>query len=164
MAISVVGMKRCRKADKSHRHGHPFRRLVADQATGHPGPDLARHPIVGSRQLAIVLGMTATFGGVDAKAAADHPVFVTVVGHGAVRFRLAAGITAPCDSDENRMLFDGWIGVGRYEWSTGASTICYQHTSGALREVDWSEPRVISTLGSRGRGSSKPPEILISTD
>jgi hypothetical protein len=116
---------------------------------------------MGTRQLAILLGIAATFAGADANAAADHPVVFDVVGHGAVRLRLAAGVTAPCDSSENRMLYDGWIGVGRYEWSTGASTICYQHTSGALREVDWSVPRIISTLPPRGQSKT---EILISTD
>jgi hypothetical protein len=116
---------------------------------------------VGVPKLAAVLGIVVTFAGGDANAAADYPVFVTVVGHGAVRFRLALGITAPCDSSENRMLFDGWVGVGRYEWITGVRTICIQHTFGALREVDWTESRLVSTV--RGRGG-KPAEILISTD
>jgi hypothetical protein len=116
---------------------------------------------VGARQLAAVLGITASFAGADANAAADYPVFITVVGHGAVRLRLAAGITAPCDSDENRMLFDGWIGVGRYEWITGARTICFQHTYGALREADWTESRIVSTAFGR---DGKPQQIVISTD
>ena len=100
-----------------------------------------------------------------ADAEADRPVFVTVVGHGAIRFRLAAGATAPCDSSENRMLLDAWLGPGRYEWGTGANDVCYQHTSGALREADWSESLVVPTAMGRGRGRpTTPTEIVVSTD
>ena len=95
-----------------------------------------------------------------AQAGADHPVFVTVVGQGVIRLRLAAGITAPCDSSENRMVFDGRIGPGRYRWDTGARDICYQQTSRALPDSDWSESRVISTTSRAGR----PRELLLSTD
>jgi hypothetical protein len=92
-------------------------------------------------------------------------MFVTVVGHGAIRFRLAEGRTAPCDSSENRMLFDAWLGPGRYEWRTGADVVCYQHTSGVLRDSDWSQSRIVSTLAGRGRGRPlRPAEIVVSTD
>jgi hypothetical protein len=97
--------------------------------------------------------------GAPAEAGADRPVFVTIEGQGVIRLRLAVGITAPCESSENRMLFDGPLGPGRYRWDTGARDICYQHTSRALPDSDWSESRVISTT-TRGR----PTEILLSTD
>src|SRR5580700_9977014 len=50
----------------------------------------------------------------------------------------------------HRMVFDGWVSVGRHGWATGADLICYEHTSGALRESNWSVPRLLSTRGRRG--------------
>jgi hypothetical protein len=109
--------------------------------------------------IALALGIAAITPAADADAGADRPVFVTVVGKGHIRLRLAVGITAPCDSTENRMLFDGRLAPGRYRWDTGAQDVCYQHTSGALPDSDWSVSRVISTTTRRG-----PREILISTE
>jgi hypothetical protein len=113
-----------------------------------------------ARAVALALGIAASSATALAAAETDRPVFVTVVGQGAIRFRLAAGITAPCDSSENRMLFDGWLKPGRYEWGTGADVVCYQYTSGALRESNWSESRVIGTLV-RHVGTTK---IVLSTE
>jgi len=115
---------------------------------------------VHTRGIALALGIAASSAAVVAAAETDRPVFVTVVGQGAIRFRLAAGITAPCDSSENRMLFDGWLKPGRYEWGTGVDVVCYQYTSGALRESNWSESRVI---GTRIRHVG-PTEIVVSTE
>jgi hypothetical protein len=114
---------------------------------------------VNPRAVAIALAIAAFAAGERAEAGADHPVFVTVVGQGIIRLRLAVGITAPCDSSENRMLFDGRIGAGRYRWDTGARNVCYQHTSRALPDSDWSESQVIPTT-TRG----KPREIVLTAD
>jgi hypothetical protein len=108
---------------------------------------------------AVAIGIAAGIAEMPADAETDRPVFVVVVGHGSIRLRLAAGITAPCDSLENRMLFDGWVGVGRYALATHAGFVCYQHTSGALRESDWSLSRLVPTMTRRG-----PAVVLISTD
>jgi hypothetical protein len=116
---------------------------------------------VDARGIAFALGLAAICATGRAEAEADRPVFVTVVGRGAIRLRIAAGVTAPCDSSENRMLFDGWVGPGRYRWETRASFVCYQHTAGALRELDWSESRLVPTTMKR---SWRPMEILVSTD
>ncbi len=118
-----------------------------------------------ARAIALALGIAAISASGRAEAEADRPIFVSVVGHGSIRFRLAVGRTGPCDSSDNRMLFDAWLGPGRYEWPTGADFVCYQHTSGALREEDWSESRVMPTLTSRGKGSpARPLEVVVSTD
>jgi hypothetical protein len=109
--------------------------------------------------MALALGIAAITAAAGADAGADRPVFVTVVGQGHIRLRLAAGVTAPCDSTENRMLFAGRLAPGRYRWDTGAQDVCYQHTSGAFPDSDWSVSRVISTTMRRG-----PREILISTE
>jgi hypothetical protein len=111
------------------------------------------------REVALLLAIAASFAAVPADAGADFPVYVVVLGHGAIRVRLAAGRVAPCDSSENRMLFDGWLGVGTYSWPTGTDMVCFQNTSGALREQDWSTSQLIPTVWRR-----KPAEILVSTD
>lgn len=116
---------------------------------------------VHSRGIVLGLGIAATAVTARADPEADRPVFVTVVGHGAIRFRLAIGRTAPCDSPENRMLFDAWLAPGRYEWATGAILVCYQHTSGVLRESDWSTSQIVSTLIGK---HYRPAEIVVSTD
>ena len=111
-----------------------------------------------ARALALAAGIMATMAEVPANAEADRPVFVVVAGRGAVRLRLAAGATAPCDSSRNRLIFDGWVGAGTYEWATGSLLVCYQHTSGAFPEVDWSLAQVVATATRRG-----PAVIPIST-
>jgi hypothetical protein len=118
---------------------------------------------VNARSIALALGMAVTCASLRVDAEADRPVFVTVAGHGSIRFRLAMGATAPCDSLENRMLFDGWLTPGRYAWGTGSDVICYQHTWGALREANWSYSRVVGTvMGSKRH--LRPTEIMVSTD
>jgi hypothetical protein len=113
-----------------------------------------------ARSVALSLGIAAMSATGRAEAEADRPVIVTVVGRGAIRLRLAAGVTAPCDSSSNRMLFDGWVEPGRYQWETGSNTVCYQYTSGALREQDWSVSSIVPTW----RKARRPWEILVSTD
>jgi hypothetical protein len=112
-----------------------------------------------SRPAALVLGIAAILAALPADAAADRPVFVAVTGQGAIRLRLAAGVTAPCDSLENRMLFDGYVRMGRYEWATASIIVCYQHTSAAFPESDWSVAQLAPTITRRG-----PNVIRISTE
>jgi hypothetical protein len=115
-----------------------------------------------ARAVALALAIAANVPGYRHDTGAARPVFVVVVGHGAIRVRLAAGApvpTIPCDSSENRMIFDGWLGVGRYLWATGVDRVCYEHTRGALRESDWSPSYVVPTITRKG-----PAEIQISTD
>jgi hypothetical protein len=118
---------------------------------------------VNAAAIALVVGTAIAAVAPLADAQTDRPVFVTVVGHDAIRFRLSAGATAPCDSPDNRMLYDGWLRPGRFAFGTGAEAVCYEHTSGALREVNWSVPRVVATvMGTRAR--RRPTEIVVSTD
>jgi hypothetical protein len=126
------------------------------------GPKVADGPSVRARVIALVLGIAALSLVHRANAETPRPVLVTIVGHGSIRLRLAAGVTAPCDSSENRMIFDGWLAPGTYTWETGANDVCYQHTSGALREQDWSESRIVSTV--MGKRRYRPTVIVVSTD
>jgi hypothetical protein len=84
------------------------------------------------------------------QAAAERPVFVTVTGQNAIGFRLALGVTAPCDSSENRMMFDGTLPPGQYMFETASELVCYQYTSAAFPPSDWSSPRVVATRIRRG--------------
>ena len=90
-------------------------------------------------------------------------VRIAIVGNGAIRFRLAEGITAPCDSSRNRVTFDGWLEPGHYAFPTLSRTVCYEHTHGAFREVNWTEARIVrTTVGYR---YERPlPEVVIETD
>jgi hypothetical protein len=115
------------------------------------------------RWLVLALGIAAISAPSSAPAQADRPVSVRIVGHGAIRFRLAGGAVAPCESSENRMLFDGWLEPGQYVFSTGADLVCYEHTSGALRESNWSTPRVVPTTMGR-RLLRRPQQIEVSTE
>ena len=78
-------------------------------------------------------------------AEAERPVYVTVTGQTAIRFRLALGSTAPCDSSENRMMFDGTLPPGKYTFETGSEVVCYQYTSPAFPASEWSVPQVMPT-------------------
>jgi hypothetical protein len=91
------------------------------------------------------------------------PVSVTIVGHWAIRFRLAEGTTAPCDSSRNRVTYEGWLEPGVYAFPTTSRSVCYEHTSGAFREVNWSTGTIVSTLVGRRR-YVRPVEIVIETD
>jgi hypothetical protein len=85
----------------------------------------------------------------SAQAGAERPVFVTVTGQSAIGFRLALGRTAPCDSSENRMLFDGTLMPGRYRFETASEIVCYQSTSASFPTSDWSAPQITSTVVTR---------------
>jgi hypothetical protein len=57
------------------------------------------------------------------------------------------------------MIFDGWVDVGTSNWPTGSDFVCYEHTSGPLREANWSVAQVVPTITRKG-----PAEIWISTE
>lgn len=97
--------------------------------------------------LAVVLGVMVAS---RARAGADRPVLVTVTGHTAIRLRLAWGRTAPCDSTENRMLFDAPLPPGQYAFEAGADMVCYQYTSAEFPESEWSVSRVAPTRMRQG--------------
>jgi hypothetical protein len=116
-----------------------------------------------ARWLALALGIAAISAPSIVQAQADRPISVRIVGHGAIRFRLARGAVAPCDSSDNQMLFDGWLEPGKYAFTTSADAVCYEFTSGALRESNWSTSRVVpTTMGTRLH--RRPLAIEISTD
>jgi hypothetical protein len=120
------------------------------------------------RRFVFALGIAVSCVGVQGDAAAedqlDRPIYVTVVGQGSIRFRMSAGVTAPCDSLRNRMLFDGSLTPGRYAFSTGAWSVCYEYTSGAFRQANWSTSRIQPTVLGDKFGRRCPARVEIRTD
>lgn len=43
------------------------------------------------------------------------------------------------------MMFDGTLAPGQYTFETGSQFVCYQHTSAAFPNSEWSVPRVVPT-------------------
>jgi len=106
-------------------------------------------------------------GTLDAHAEPLAPIYVTVVGQGAVRVLLAAGVVAPCDSSDNEPVYDGWLAPGRYRFYLASRSVCMQHTFGEFRDAGgaWSTPAILPTaFARRRRGQLVPFEIRISTD
>ena len=91
------------------------------------------------------------------------PVLVTVSGQGAIRFRMTAGVTIPDDSAAKGRIFDGWLTPGEHVLMSPSASICYQHTHGAFREINWTQGRCLSAVVGRGRWAH-PAEIVVSTD
>jgi hypothetical protein len=99
----------------------------------------------------------------SARAETLYPVWVTVSGQGAIRFRMTAGTTAPDDSAASGKIFDNWLAPGEYTLMTPSVSICYQHTHGAFREINWTTARCLSAIEGRRR-LARPAHIVITTD
>lgn len=66
------------------------------------------------------------------------PVIVTMGGDAELRVQISEGLTRPCDSDENRKLFDGRLRPGEsFRTSIAGDCICVRHTTPAFRNVAW---------------------------
>jgi len=48
------------------------------------------------------------------------------------------------------MLFDGLLAPGQYVFEAGGELVCYQYTSAAFPESEWSVPRVAPTRMRQG--------------
>ena len=56
-----------------------------------------------------------------------------------VRVQLSEGITAPCDSGNNRMLLDGRLPAGStYRSAIAGDCVCIRFTSASFPNSDWS--------------------------
>jgi hypothetical protein len=71
------------------------------------------------------------------------PVVATVHG-GDIRVQISEGLTRPCDSRDNRMLFDGRLKSGEsFRGAIGGDCVCVRHTSSRFPRVDWSESGLV---------------------
>ena len=85
-----------------------------------------------------VLVMSITLMPSTLRASESAPVIVSMGGAAELRVQVSEGLTKPCDSENNRLLFDGRLKPGESFRTTIASDcICVRHTSAAFRRVDW---------------------------
>lgn len=69
------------------------------------------------------------------------PVVITMGGHARLRVQVSEGLTMPCDSQNNRALFDGRLSPGEtFRASIGGECVCVRHTTSPFRDVDWTSP------------------------
>ncbi len=106
------------------------------------------------------------FGSSEVRAEPLAPIYVTVVGQGAVRVRLTGGVVAPCDSADDAPVYEGWLEPGRYRFYSPSRSVCMQHTWGESRDGEWSTPAILPTVVRlrRWSGTLVPFEIRISTE
>src|SRR4051794_15069732 len=89
----------------------------------------------------IVIALSLASTSLHARASA--PVVVTVRG-AEIRVQVSEGLTRPCDSGNDRMLFDGRLKPGEtFRGAITSDCICVRHTSPGFRDVDWSESGLI---------------------
>ena len=56
-----------------------------------------------------------------------------------VRVQLAEGVTAPCDSSNNRMLLDGRLAAGAtFRTAIAGDCVCIRFTSASFPNTEWS--------------------------
>ncbi len=72
------------------------------------------------------------------------PVVVTMNGSARLRVQVSEGLTMPCDSLNNRMLFDGQLSPGEtFRTTIGGECVCVRNTTSPFREVDWTTPGLV---------------------
>lgn len=72
------------------------------------------------------------------RASESAPVVLTSASSVEVRVQLAEGLTAPCDSGNNRMLFDGRLAPGAtFRASIGGDCVCIRSTSASFPNSKW---------------------------
>lgn len=88
----------------------------------------------------------------DVHAGAPTTMFVHNLGAGTTRVQVALGSVAPCDSPDNRLMFDGVVLAGEWRALSLAEAVvaCVRNTSAGSR-LDWGPSRWI-TGGFRCRG------------
>jgi hypothetical protein len=70
---------------------------------------------------------------VDADENPPAPIVMTVMSAKRVRVQLSEGRHQPCDSGDNRMLFDGMMGASdKYQGTTREECVCVRHTTDAF--------------------------------
>ena len=100
---------------------------------------------VGSaRALGIVGALVVTVGGTAAAAPPKPaPVIVTMQSHGRVRVQVSEGTTMPCDSTDDRMLFDATLGPDEsFQSSIAGRCICVRHTTDAFPQNGWTTSKL----------------------
>lgn len=104
-------------------------------------------------------------------ALADSPSMALMVNHTdhEVRVQLALGNTSPCDSSDNRIVFDGTVGAGEARsLPVGEDCVCARHTIGEWTTEFAPSLRVCGAVrctgSGRGRSCVRDPSQPIRVD
>ena len=90
------------------------------------------------RRAAIVVTMLAFGGLAGASEQGSAPVVVTMQSRGRVRVQVSEGVTMPCDSFDDRMIFDGMLGPNEsYRSSIASRCVCVRHTTDSFPRIEW---------------------------
>jgi len=72
------------------------------------------------------------------------PVIVSVQSTKRIKVQVSEGSTMPCDSLDNRMLFNSTLGNGQaFQGATDAACVCVRHTTDAFPTAGWSESKMV---------------------
>jgi len=115
------------------------------------------------RLLAVLASVGAVWFGHSVPPRQIVPINLAVVGQGAIRVRLAAGVTTPCSSSNDKPIFDGSLTPGQYVFRTAAPSGCVEHTFGQFRDNQWSSPLILATLVET-RNGSRLLNVTLSTE
>lgn len=75
---------------------------------------------------------------------AATPVIVSVQSAKRIKVQVAEGNTMPCDSLDNRMLFNSTLGNGQaFQGATDGQCVCVRHTTDAFPTGGWSDSRMV---------------------
>jgi len=79
--------------------------------------------------------------GLRANESESAPVVVASASRVDLRVQIAEGITAPCDSGNDRLLFDGRLPAGAtFRTAIAGECVCIRSTSASFPNSDWSTP------------------------
>jgi hypothetical protein len=116
------------------------------------------------RRLIAVLGPAAiVLSAARGLATEPTPVVVTMGGNARLRVQVSEGLAMPCDSSNNRSLFDGQLGPNEtFRASIGGECICVRHTTSPFRVTDWTTSGLLCRKRvCRGRVCKPAPDPTI---
>lgn len=94
------------------------------------------------------------------------PVIVSVQSQKRIKVQVAEGSTMPCDSLDNRMLFNSTLGNGQaFQGTTDGQCVCIRHTSDAFPNAGWSDSKMVCRpRACKGKVCKPAPDQAIKVD
>lgn len=95
-------------------------------------------------RLLLVCAMVGVTVGASAAETSPAPVVVTMQSRGRVRVQVSEGLTMPCDSADNRMIFDTTLGPDeQLKTSIKSQCVCVRHTTDSFPRGEWTTSRLV---------------------